>query len=280
MYNYLPNSNLQVNRFGSSRVEQTGTDDIKTRAHVTSLERGLLVMEIPSAHPAGLTLTEVARQAGLTRAGARRFLHTLVTTGYASESERRFRLTPRILSMARTFVGGASLWRFAEPFMQEVSDRLNESCSAAVLSGEDAVYVARVAGRRIMSVGLHVGTRLPAYCTSMGRVLLSELGEAELQAFLDNAALEARTPKTVTDTGQLFRIIRTAGRKGFSIVDEELESGLCSIAVPVRDTTGRIVAAVNVSTQAGRRTHEELENEVLPILSSAASRIETYFAVQ
>lgn len=261
-------------------MEQMRTDSTKGRAHVTSLERGLLVMEILSAHPEGLTLSEVAREAGLTRAGARRFLHTLVTTGYASLAERRFRLTPRLLTMARTFVGGASLWRFAEPFMQEVSDRLNESCSAAVLSGEDVVYVARVAGRRIMSVGLQVGTRLPAYCTSMGRMLLSDLNDPELRSFLENAALETRTPKTVTDTGQLFRIIGTAGRNGFSIVDEELETGLCSVAVPVRDMTGRIVAAVNVSTQAGRRTHEELENEVLPILSEAASRIETYFAVQ
>ncbi len=261
-------------------VEQMRTDSAGAREHVTSLERGLRVMEILSAHPNGLTLSEVAREADLTRAGARRFLHTLVTTGYAAQAERRFRLTPRLLSMARTFVGGDSLWRFAEPFMQEVSDRLNESCSAAVLSGEDAVYVARVAGQRIMSVGLQVGTRLPAYCTSMGRVLLTGLGDPELRNFLANAALEKRTPKTVTDTGQLFRIIRTAGRNGFSIVDEELETGLCSIAVPVRDTTGKIVAAVNVSTQAGRRTHEELENEVLPILSTATSRIETYFAVQ
>lgn len=261
-------------------MEQTRKDGSGTRAHVASLERGLQVMEILSAHPTGLTLTEVARRAGLTRAGARRFLHTLVTTGYASEAERRFRLTPRLLSMARTFVGGASLWRFAEPFMQDVSDRLNESCSAAVLSGEDVVYVARVAGRRIMSVGLHVGTRLPAYCTSMGRILLAEFDDAELRDFLAKATLEARTAKTVTDTEQLFRIVRTAGRNGYSIVDEELETGLCSIAVPVRDMTGRFVAAVNVSTQAGRRTRKELQNEVLPILSAAAGRIESYFAVQ
>lgn len=255
-------------------------DGAGRRAHVTSLERGLRVMEILSTCPAGLTLSEVAREAGLTRAGARRFLHTLVTTGYASETGRRFRLTPRLLSMARTFVGGASLWRFAEPFMQDVSDRLNESCSAAVLSGEDVVYVARVAGQRIMSVGLQVGTRLPAYCTSMGRVLLSDLDETDLLRFLENATLEKRTPETVTQPDRLFHIIGNAGRNGYSVVDEELETGLCSIAVPVRDTTGRIVAAVNVSTQAGRRTHEDLQNEVLPILSAAAAHIETYFAVQ
>lgn len=279
MFNFCRFLSRKSTAFGVL-LDPAGTDDTKSRAHVTSLERGLHVMEILSGHPAGLTLSQVAREAGLTRAGARRFLHTLVTTGYAAESGRLFRLTPRLLSMARSFVGGASLWRFAEPFMQDVSDRLNESCSAAILSGEDVVYVARVAGRRIMSVGLHVGTRLPAYCTSMGRVLLAGLPEAELQAFLENATLASRTPVTVTDVAQLSAIIKASVKQGFSIVDEELETGLCSIAVPVRDTTGRIVAAVNVSTQAGRRSHLELETEVLPVLKTAAGNIETYFAVQ
>ena len=154
---------------------------------VGSLSRGLAVMEILAANPQGLTLTETAERAGLTRAGARRFLLTLVASGYALQEGRTFRLSTRLITIARAWLGGASLWSFAEPFMREVSTRFGEACSAAVLSGEDVVYVARVPGRHILSVALHVGTRLPAFCTSMGRVLLSDLSQAELDAFLADA---------------------------------------------------------------------------------------------
>src|SRR5690606_33852344 len=133
---------------------------------------------------------------------------------------------------------------------QAVSHRLNESCSAAILADEDVVYVARVAGRRIVSVALHVGTRLPAYCTSMGRVLLSQLPPAQLDDFLARATIAANTPKTVTDRTSLAGIIAKAGRDGHAAVDEELEIGLRSIAVPIRDRAGTIVAAINVSTQS------------------------------
>ena len=139
---------------------------------VGSLAKGLTVMEILAAHRAGLTLSEVAEKASLTRAGARRLLLTLASSGYATQDGRRFLLSPRLISLARNWVSGASLWSFAEPIMREISELLGESCSAAVLSGHDVVYVARVAGARLVSVGLHVGTRLPAHCTSMGRGLL------------------------------------------------------------------------------------------------------------
>ncbi len=154
------------------------TETLLSRDHVGSLERGLAVMEILAAHPGGLTLTEMADKAGLTRAGARRFLLTLVAADYAIQTGRRFTLSPRLLSVARIWLQGASLWSYAEPFLREVAMRFNKSCSAAVLSGEDVVYVARVPGRHILSVALHVGTRLPAWCTSMGRVLLSDLAAA------------------------------------------------------------------------------------------------------
>ena len=256
-------------------IEQAGSRD-----HVGSFARGLQVMEILAAHPAGLTLTETAEEAGLTRAGARRFLLTLVASGYAVQDGRKFLLSPRLISVARAWLSGSSLWSFAEPFMRAVSQRLNESCSAAVLADEDVVYVARVAGRRILSVALDVGTRLPACCTSMGRVLLSDLPPAELDAFLAGATIRANTPKTVTDRGALAALIAKAGRDGYAVVDEELEVGLRSIAVPVRDRTGRIVAAINVSTQSARFSVEEMEREVLPRLKEAAAGIEDYFAVQ
>lgn len=255
-------------------------EDDQNRDIVGSLAKGLGVMEILAAHRAGLTLSEVADKAGLTRAGARRLLLTLASSGYATQDGRRFSLSPRLISLARNWVSGASLWSFAEPVMREVSERLGESCSAAVLSGHDVVYVARVAGARIVSVGLHVGTRLPAYCTSMGRVLLSELGDDDLSTLLANAGIEAKTEKTITDRAALIAAIRKARAEGHAIVDEELELGLRSIAVPIRDLSGRIVAAINVSTQSARTGIAEMEESFLPLLSQAAARIEDYFVVQ
>ena len=137
-------------------------DEAVSRDHVGSLERGLAVMEILARHPSGMTLTELAEEAGLTRAGARRFLLTLVATGYATQDGRVFSLSPRLLTVARTWLGGGSLWSFAAPIMRAVATQLNEACSAAILSGHDVVYVARIPGRRILSVSLDVGTRLPA----------------------------------------------------------------------------------------------------------------------
>lgn len=250
-----------------------------SRDHVGSLERGLAVMEILARHPAGMTLTEMAEEARLTRAGARRFLLTLTATGYATQSGRLFSLSPRLLTVARTWLGGASLWTFAAPIMREVAGQFDEACNAAVLSGEDVVYVARIPGRRILSVSLDVGTRLPAYCTSMGRVLLAGLGMDELKSFLAEAKIERRTPKTITSRGALGKAIDAARADDFAIVDEELELGLRSIAVPICDRTGKTVAAINVSTQSARFSVEAMEREILPALLRAKQRIEEFFFV-
>lgn len=250
------------------------------RDHVGSLARGLTVMEILAAHPSGMTLSEMAEAAGLTRAGARRFLLTLVASGYAVQEGRKFRLSSRLIATARTWVSGSTLWTFAEPFMRQISQRLNESCSAAILADEDVVYVARVAGRRILSVGLHVGTRLPAYCTSMGRILLSDLSADDLEAYLARATIPANTPKTVTDRSKLAGLIANSREDGYAVVDEELELGLRSIAVPIRNRSGRIEAAINVSTQSARFSISGMEREFLPHLKEAAAAIEDYFVVQ
>ncbi|WP_274627065.1 IclR family transcriptional regulator domain-containing protein [Arvimicrobium flavum] len=251
----------------------------QARDLVGSLIKGLSVMEILAVHPQGMTLTEMAEETGLTRAGARRFLLTLTASGYAQQDGRRFTLTPKLISVARSWLGRASLWTYAEPFMREVSEALNESCSAAVLAGEDVVYVARVPGRHIVSIALSVGTRLPAYCTSMGRVLLSDLDDAELERFLAAAKIEQRTAKTITNRTALADTIRRAGTQGYAIVDEELEPGLRSIAVPIRNRKGRIEAAINVSTQSARLSVAEMRTEILPHLQTAAVRIEAFFAV-
>jgi IclR family pca regulon transcriptional regulator len=250
------------------------------RDHVGSLQRALAVVEVLAAHPQGLTITEVAEAAALTRAGARRLLLTLEAEGYVELDARRFRLTAKLLVLVRTWLQGTTLWTYAEPAMRALSARLQEACSAAVLSGHDIVYVARVPGRRIVRVALHVGARLPAWCTSMGRVLLADLSESELAAFLDAVSMEPLTPKTIVDRAELAAEIGRCGRQGFSIVDEELELGLRSIAVPVRDRAGRVVAALNVSTQATRFTPAEMQREILPPLSEAARQIGDYFVLE
>jgi IclR family pca regulon transcriptional regulator len=249
------------------------------RDTVGSLQKGLDVIEVLAAHPAGLTLTEAAKETGLTRAGARRFLLTLVAKGYAVQSGRRFSLSPRLLSVARLWLEGTSLWAYAEPFMREVAASLNEACSIAVLSGEDIVYVARVPGPHVLSVALHLGSRLPAWCTSMGRVLLADLPEPQLEAFLAGVATLLRTPKTVTDRERLRAEIARVAQAGFAIIDEELEIGLRAIAVPIRDRTGRAVAAINASTHSSRHSCVAMERTFLPHLIRAARLIEDYFAV-
>jgi IclR family pca regulon transcriptional regulator len=251
-----------------------------SRDRVGSLMKGLAVIELLADHPQGLSLSEVAARAGLTRAGARRLLLTLVAAGYAIQEGRRFHLSSRLISTARTWLGGASLWTYAEPFMRAVSERFGEACSAAVLSGHEVVYVARIPGRHILSVALHVGTRLPAFCTSMGRVLLSGLPPEALDAYLESAQLRRLTPHTLIDRRALRGAIERAAREGFAIVDEELEPGLRSIAVPIRDRTGQIVAAINLSTQSARLSVQALGERVLPALREAARQIEEYFALQ
>jgi IclR family transcriptional regulator, pca regulon regulatory protein len=247
---------------------------------VGSLEKGLGVLDILAAHPAGLTLTETAERAGLTRAGARRLLLTLVATGHARQEGRRFLLTAKLLALSRTWLRDISLWDYALPFLREVSAATNESCSAAVLAETDVVYVARVPGQRIMSVALHVGTRLPAWCTSMGRVLLSGMSVEERTALIARSAITRNTPKTLTARDAIERAIKAAGDDGYALVDEELELGLLSLAVPIRDRTGRMVAAINVPAQSARYTPESFRERALPHLRAAAAGIENYFAVQ
>ncbi len=257
--------------------DQTAADTL--RDQVGSFQRGLSVLEVLARHPAGLSMTEVAEAAGLTRAGARRLLLTLVAEGFATLDGRQFRLTPKLLALARSWLQGTTLWACAEPAMQALAGRLDEACSAAVLSGRDIVYMARVPGRRIVSVDLHVGARLPAWCTSMGRVLIADLPEAERADHLAGP-FQALTPRTILDPETLAAEIARCRREGFSLVDEELETGLRSIAVPVRDRGGRVVAALNISTQSSRFTPDGMKREILPPLREAAQRIEDYFALE
>lgn len=253
--------------------------EAETPEVVGSLSKGLRVLEIVARAPDGMRLTEVADAAGLTRAGARRLLLTFVAEGWMHQEGRIFLMSPKLLTVARSWLGSTPLWRHAVPILRKVSRSVGESCSAAVLQGEDIVYVARVAGSAILAESLDVGARLPAYCTSMGRVLLSELNDAELARLLGQMTLRPRTPKTVTEPSILAARVAEVRRDGHAIVDEELELGLRSIAVPVRSRAGRIVAAINVSTRTARCSVGEMRSLFLPHLLDAARKIEEYLPI-
>jgi IclR family pca regulon transcriptional regulator len=240
--------------------------------YVASLARGLAVIEAFRGADQGLTLAEASRRVGFDRAAVRRMLKTLTGLGYVTSEAGRYQLTPRVLSLAVAFLSSNSLPSRLQPVLEHVNETLDESCSAAVLDGTEIVYVARAAGRRIMSVGLSVGSRLPAHCTSMGRVLLAEADPATVDSILADP-LRAMTPRTETDRDRLKTELRRVRAAGFAVVDEELELGLRSIAVPVRTVAGRTVAAMNVSVQAGRVSVGELETRILPVLREAAARI-------
>ena len=246
---------------------------------VESLEKGFRVVRAFDAAHASMTLSEVAERADLTRASARRFLHTLAKLGLATFDGKRFALTARILELGFAYLRSDSLPEIATPCLQRVSDELHESSSASVLEGVDIVYVARVSTSRIMSVALGLGARLPAVVTSMGRVLLAALPDAELDARLEGVKLAARTRYTVTRRAELRAILKEVRAKGYALVDQELEEGLRSVAVPIVDRDGRVRAAINVSAQANRVSLDRMRRTFLPALERAADDIRAQLRV-
>jgi IclR family transcriptional regulator, pca regulon regulatory protein len=241
---------------------------------VQSLERGLAVIRALSVPGPGLTLSEVALQTGLTRAAARRFLLTLDELGYVRMAERRFALTPRVLELGYAYLSSLSLPEIAQPHLRELVERVHESSSVSVLDGGDIVYVAREPTRRIMTVAISVGTRFPAYATSMGRVLLAGLPDEALDDYLGAVQLRSFTSGTVSDAGALRAELQRVRRQGWAVVDQELEHGLRSVAAPIRGSSGDVVAAVNLSTAASARTLEAIRRDLLPALLETAAAIE------
>ena len=242
-------------------------------SYVQSFARGLEVIRSFSAAAPQQTLSEVAARTGLTRAGARRILLTLQTLGYLESDGRLFRLTPRILDLGFAYLSSMPIWDLAEPLMEALTDRVHESCSAAVLDGLDIVYVLRVHTHKIMSTNLAVGSRLPAFWTSMGRVLLAALPEDELRARLATVPRQAFTRHTVLDDDALLARIADARQQGWCLVDQELEEGLISVAAPLKSRTGHVVAALNISGQANRTSTEMLREQLLPELLATAQAI-------
>jgi IclR family transcriptional regulator, pca regulon regulatory protein len=241
---------------------------------VQSLERGLTVIRAFGADTPSLTLSEVARATGLTRAATRRFLLTLGDLGYVRTDGRRFELTARVLELGYAFLSSVSLPEVAEPHLERLVSEVHESSSVSVLDGDDIVYVARVPTSRIMRVSINVGTRFPAYATSMGRVLLAGLEPAVLDAFLERVELRRLSARTITDEQTLRSELARVARQGWAMVDQELEEGLRSVAAPIRDRGGRVVAAVNLSAHASRTSLDAVKRTLLPPLLATAERIE------
>jgi IclR family pca regulon transcriptional regulator len=240
---------------------------------MTSLARGLAVIRAFSDREPRLSIAEVARATGLSRAAARRCLYTLEQLGYAGSDGRGFFLKPKVLALGHAFLSGRSLAAVIQPSLERVSEALHESCTGAVLDEDEIVYIARAATKRIMSVGLSIGSRLPAYCTSLGRVLLAHLPQAERDRYFAQLNAETLTERTVTDPLALRRIVEQTRTRGFALVDQELEIGLRSISIPLRNPAGQVVAAMNVSTQAQRVSRREMESRFMPLMRAAAEEL-------
>ncbi len=237
-----------------------------------SLARGLQVLEAFAELGPGQSIADLSRHTGLARGVVARCLHTLAATGYAEQDGRQFSVRPKVLRLAQGYLSDRSLSAQAQPLLEQLRDDLGESCSLGVLDGADVLYVARASRSRIMAVGLHVGSRLPAWCTSMGRVLLAGLPLAERAALIP-VELPAHTAHTITDHALLDATLETVAREGLAVIDQELEVGLRSVAVPVRDGAGRVVAALNLGANALEYGVEDLRERVAPSLRLASQRL-------
>ncbi|MGW0005448.1 IclR family transcriptional regulator domain-containing protein [Nocardia grenadensis] len=246
--------------------------------YVQSLGRGLAVIRSFDAGHPRRTLSEVAKATDLTRATARRFLLTLVELGYVRTDSSLFWLTPRVLELGYSYLSSLSLPEVAGPHLESLANQVHESTSVSILDGEDIVYVARVPVSRIMTVSITIGTRFPAYSTSMGRVLLAGLSAAAFEQYLAKVTLTPLTDRTVLTADELREQVRRTRESGYCLVDQELEQGLRSMAAPIRDHTGTVCAAVNISTHAARYTAESVRTDLLPPLLATAAAISTDLA--
>jgi IclR family transcriptional regulator, pca regulon regulatory protein len=260
----------------ANHLAAEGTDNGGRRSSdfVQSLERGLMVIRAFDDENRELALSDVARSTGLTRAAARRFLLTLVQLGYVHFDGKLFSLRPRVLELGFAYLSSLTLPEVSQPHMESLVAKVNESSSISVLDDTEVVYVVRVPTRRIMTITIAVGTRLPAYATSMGRVLLAGLEPDVLEERLSRIELEPLTSRTVTDRHKFTEILDGVRRQGYAMVDQELEDGLRSAAVPIRDASGSVVSALNVSVHASRATLQVLRRDFLPLALETAAAIE------
>ena len=249
------------------------TDPAPSSDYVQSLARGLAVIKVFGAEHPRLTLSDVARRTELTRATARRFLLTLNELGYVQTDGSLFWLTPRVLELGYSYLSSLSLPEIAGPHLETLAEKVRESSSVSILDGDDVVYIARVPVSRIMTVSINIGTRFPAFATSMGRVLLAGLPAEDIDAYLDRVRLDQLTTHTLADVSALRTELENIRQQGYCIVDQELELGLRSLAAPIVDPDGRVVAAVNISTQAARYSLDVVHADLVPAVRATANAI-------
>lgn len=265
-----------------AHIDGARRSSVLTRNHVhegdpnfmTSLARGLAVICAFSDHRRSLTIPQISERTSFSRAAVRRCLYTLAKLGYVSSGPRSFELEPKILELGHAYLSSTPLASAAQPILDRLCEAVRESCSISILDRDDVLYVARSSTTvRILSTDLGVGSRLPAYCTSMGRVLLAYQSQEELREYVARAKFSARTKRTITSRGKLLEELADVRRKRYAIVDQELEMGLRSVAVPVFGKAGTVVAAMNAGTQAARVSIGELKERIYPQLQMAAARL-------
>jgi IclR family transcriptional regulator, pca regulon regulatory protein len=244
---------------------------------MTSLARGLVVIQAFTQQSPQMTISQLSVKTGLSRAAVRRCLYTLTKLGFAgAEDGSRYSLRPRMLTLSHTYTASNTLSTAAQPILERMSAALRESFSVATLDGEDIVYIARTQVNRVMAVDLHIGSRLPAYCTSMGRVLLAYLPTEQLEQYLAKAVLTPHTNRTIISVEKLRLALRNVRRNGYALVDQEYEVGLRSLAVPVYAPSGRVVATVNLSGNAPRLSVLEMQSRYLNPLRNAAAELSVF----
>lgn len=257
----------------AASLEQYGGDP----NFMASLARGLVVIQAFTPQTPQMTISQLSVRTGLSRAAVRRCLYTLTKLGFAgAEDGQRYSLRPKMLTLANTYTASSTLATAAQPILERMSAALGESFSVATLDGEDIVYIARTTVTRVMSVDLHIGSRLPAFCTSMGRVLLAYLPQDQLESYLARVTLTQYTPRTITSVDKLRLALRNVRRNGYALCDQEYEIGLRSLAVPVYAPNGRVVATVNLSGNAPRMPMMEMQTRFLPHLRAAAAELSAF----
>lgn len=272
----LPEPNVVENQAFQSDKLMTIAQEIEAMtdpSFMTSLARGLAVVRAFSDQRRSLTIAQISHKTGIPRAAVRRCLYTLKRLGYADSEANNFFLKPKILSLGYSYLSSTPLTVSAQPCLNNISRSLNESCSLAVMDNDEVLYVARSATSRVMSIALNTGSRLPAYCTSLGRVLLASMSDDAQRDYFETVKLRAYTERTVVSVARLREILSEVRVSGYAVVEEELEVGLRSIAVPVRGASGVVHAALNVGAQATRVSTRQMEEEFLPVLRRGAQEL-------
>ena len=268
---------MRRSSFCENRAVETKPNDANPD-FMLSLARGLAIIEAFEDRPDGVTVADISERTGLSRAAVRRALITLKILGYATNAGSIYRLTGRILRIGFSYLSSQPLSILAAPVLEDISNNIHESSSLSILDGDEILYLARSATKRVMGIGLRVGSRLPAYCSSMGRVLLAHLPEEKITEYLERVELKPLTTRTITDPVVLQAELRKIRQQGFALVDEELEQGLRSIAVPVSKRDGQIVAAINSGIHTSRASATDLIDRILPALQRGAEAIQCSLA--